>query len=64
MVTAFVFFPATWVKFSTLMNATIGNKVFSSTWPLFVGLIVLLAADTFLAQSKIFKHHIRFFGEI
>lgn len=52
MVTAFVFFPATWVRFSTLVNATVGNKVFSSTLPLFVGLIVLIAADTFLLKSK------------
>ncbi|MCX6766516.1 MAG: glycosyltransferase family 39 protein [Candidatus Moranbacteria bacterium] len=52
MVTAFVFFPATWVKISTLIHATIGNKVFSSTWPLFVGLIVLVAADTFLLEAK------------
>ena len=55
MVTAFVFFPATWVKISTLLNATIGNKVFSSTWPLFVGLIALVAADTFLLESKFSK---------
>jgi hypothetical protein len=52
MVTAFVFFPATWVRFSTLVNATVGNKVFSSTLPLFIGLIVLVAADTFLLESK------------
>jgi 4-amino-4-deoxy-L-arabinose transferase-like glycosyltransferase len=52
MVTAFVFFPATWVKFSTLLNATIGNDVFSSTWPLFAGVILLAAADTFLLKSK------------
>lgn len=52
MVTAFVFFPATWVKFSTLVNATVGNKVFSSTWPLFAGIIGLLCVDTFLLKSK------------
>jgi 4-amino-4-deoxy-L-arabinose transferase-like glycosyltransferase len=52
MVTAFAFFPATWVKFSTLINATVGNEVFSSTWPLFAGVIVLAAVDTFLLKSK------------
>lgn len=52
MATAFVFFPATWVKFSVLINATIGNKVFSSTWPLFVGLIALLALDTYALNAK------------
>lgn len=53
MVTAFVFFPATWVKFSTLINATVGNAVFSSTWPLFVGIIGLLALDTLILKAKV-----------
>lgn len=52
MATAFVFFPATWVKFSVLIKATVGNDVFSSTWPLFAGVILLAAADTFLLKSK------------
>jgi 4-amino-4-deoxy-L-arabinose transferase-like glycosyltransferase len=55
MVTAFVFFPATWIRFSTLINATVGNEVFSSTWPLFAGIIFLVAADTFLLKSKFSK---------
>ena len=50
--TAFVFFPATWVKFSALINATIGNKVFSSAWPLFAGVIGLLAIDMFVFTAK------------
>ena len=52
MATAFVFFPATWVKFSALINATIGNKVFSSIWPLFAGVIGLLAIDIFVFKAK------------
>ncbi|MFH0929927.1 MAG: glycosyltransferase family 39 protein [Candidatus Moraniibacteriota bacterium] len=51
--TAFVFFPATWVKFSVLINATVGNDVFSSIWPLFAGVIGLLALDTFVFKAKI-----------
>ncbi len=52
MATAFVFFPATWVRFSALTKATIGNAVFSSTWPLFVGIIGLLAIDTFVFKAR------------
>ena len=52
MATAFIFFPATWVDFSRLIKATIGNAVFSSTWPLFVGVIGLLAIDTFIFKAK------------
>ena len=53
MLTAFVFFPATWVKFSVLLNATIGNAVFASVWPLFVGIILLLALDILLFKAKL-----------
>jgi 4-amino-4-deoxy-L-arabinose transferase-like glycosyltransferase len=50
--TAFVFFPATWVKLSVLVHATIGNPVFASTWPLFVGIIGLLALDVLFFKAK------------
>jgi 4-amino-4-deoxy-L-arabinose transferase-like glycosyltransferase len=53
MTTAFIFFPATWVKFSVLINATIGNAVFSSTWPIFAGVIGLLALDILVLKEKI-----------
>lgn len=53
--TAFVFFPATWVKFSTLFNATLGNAVFSSTWPLFMGILALLTIDSLLLKNKFSK---------
>jgi 4-amino-4-deoxy-L-arabinose transferase-like glycosyltransferase len=52
MATAFIFFPATWVNFSLLFKATVGNKVFSSTWPLFVGIIGLASADAFVFRAK------------
>lgn len=52
LVAAFLFFPATWVKFSVLFNATIGNAVFSSTWPLFAGTIALLAFDIFALKTR------------
>ena len=53
--TAFIFFPATWVKLSTLFHATIGNEVFHSTWPLFVGVIGLLALDVLAFKTKFSK---------
>lgn len=52
MVTAFVFFPATWVRFSTLFKATVGNEVFSSTWPLFLGIFGLIAIDILILKTK------------
>jgi 4-amino-4-deoxy-L-arabinose transferase-like glycosyltransferase len=52
MATAFAFFPATWVKFSFLIGATIGNKVFSSTWPLFVAIVGILAIDILAFKVK------------
>lgn len=61
MVSAFAFFPATWVKISILINYTIGHPVFSSTWPLYVGIIGLLALDILLFKTKISKIIFNFF---
>jgi len=61
MATAFLFFPATWVKFSVLINATIGNAVFSSTWPIFVAIIGLLALDILVLKEKISTPVFNFF---
>lgn len=55
MLTAFIFFPATWVKLSTLFRATIGNEVFASTWPLFVGVIGILGADILAFKARFSK---------
>jgi len=52
MATAFVFFPATWISLSTLFQATIGNKVFSSTWPLFAGIIGFFVIDSFVFKAR------------
>lgn len=53
MVSAFVFFPATWVKFSILIKAAVGNVVFASTWPFFVGVIGFFALDILLFKTKL-----------
>lgn len=52
MTTAFVFFPATWVDCSKLLKATVGNDVFSATWPFFAAAIGLAAIDTFVFKTK------------
>jgi 4-amino-4-deoxy-L-arabinose transferase-like glycosyltransferase len=52
MATAFVFFPATWVKLGTLFHATLGNPVFASTKYLFVLIIGLLALDILVFKAK------------
>ena len=62
MATAFVFFPATWVKLSTLYHATIGNAVFSSTLPIFVVIIGLLAIDVLVLEAKYSKIVFDFFA--
>lgn len=53
ILTAFAFFPATWVKFSVLVNATIGNDVFKSVWPIFIGSIAFFGIDIFVLKSRI-----------
>ncbi|EKE16357.1 MAG: hypothetical protein ACD_11C00019G0001 [uncultured bacterium] len=61
ILTAFIFFPATWIKFSVLFNATVGNEVFSSTWPIFATIIGLLALDIFVLKEKISTPIFNFF---
>ena len=60
ILTAFIFFPAAWIKFSVLWNATLGNPVFSSTWPIFVGTILFLSIDTLLLKNKILNYIFKF----
>jgi 4-amino-4-deoxy-L-arabinose transferase-like glycosyltransferase len=63
MLTAFVFFPATWMKFSTLLNATITNPVFSSTGPLLLGIIVILGIDVLALRGKFSNIIFNFFAK-
>ncbi|MDP1833421.1 MAG: glycosyltransferase family 39 protein [Candidatus Moranbacteria bacterium] len=52
MATAFIFFPATWIKFSVLIKATVGNVVFASVWPIFAGIVSILALDVLIFKTK------------
>jgi len=62
--TAFIFFPATWVKSSVLWNATLGNEVFSSTWPVFAAVILFFGIDILIFKSKastfIFRYLVKY----
>lgn len=50
--TAFIFFPATWINLSVLMSATFGNVVFTSTRPIIIGIMLLLAMDILILKTK------------
>lgn len=63
MVTGFALWPAAWVKFSKLIDFTIGHPVFSSTWPIYPAVIGLLALDMFLLKSKFSKIVFDFFAK-
>ena len=64
MLTAFVFFPAAWVKFSLLIKYTVGHSVFSSTWPLYAAVISILGIDVFFLKGyfseKIFGFFVKY----
>ena len=55
ILTAFAFFPATWVNLHTLWNATLGNKVFSLAGPFFAGMIIFFALDILALRAKFSK---------
>ena len=50
--TFFAFFPATWKHPEMILEGTFLSKAFESTWPLFVGIITLIALDAALLKSK------------
>lgn len=52
IVTFAALFPATWVKPEMILKGTILSAAFESTWPLFAGAIILLAADAFFIKGK------------
>ncbi|HOW60219.1 MAG TPA: glycosyltransferase family 39 protein [Candidatus Moranbacteria bacterium] len=55
IVSAFLFFPATWEKIYILFKYTVGHPVFSSTWPIYVGIIAILALDLIIFKAKFSK---------
>ncbi len=52
MITFFILFPATWKKPSMVLKGTFLSKVFQTTWPIFAAIIVLIAIDIYLLESK------------
>lgn len=52
MATFFILFPAAWVSPGVLLKGTLLSKAFSSTWPLFAGVIGLVTLDHFAFANR------------
>ncbi len=53
LATFFALFPATWKHPEMILEGTFLSKAFASTWPLFAGLIALIAADALLFKNTV-----------
>lgn len=53
MLTFYALYPATWKHPGVLLKGTFGSKAFEKTWPLFAGLVALIAADTALFSNRL-----------
>ena len=53
MITFFIFYPATWVNPSILLEGTFLSKAFKTTWPLFAISIAIIMTDIFFFKNKI-----------
>lgn len=63
MATFYVLYPATWAHPKTLLKGTFLSQAFETTWPLFVGLFILIAIDTLLFKNKITHYILNFFSK-
>lgn len=63
MATFFVFYPATWVNQSILLEGTFLSQAFKSTWPLFAGVLSIVIADIFLFKSIVITKTLNFFSQ-
>ncbi|MDQ1284067.1 MAG: 2 protein [Patescibacteria group bacterium] len=61
LLTAFIFFPAAWVKFSLLMKYTLAHEVFSSTWPLYAAVVAILGLDVLALKGYFSQKTFGFF---
>jgi len=50
--TFYVLYPATWAHPNVLLEGTFGSKALEKTWPLFAGIVALIAADTALLGNR------------
>ncbi|EKD46910.1 MAG: hypothetical protein ACD_67C00022G0001 [uncultured bacterium] len=60
LATFYVLFPAVWVKPERLLNGTLFSQAFESTWPIFVGLLVMLLFDVIALKGKISDFSLNF----
>ena len=60
LLTMFILWPAAWVKPKVLLNGTFLSKAFETTWPLFVAILVFIAADIFLFRNALTRRVLEF----
>jgi 4-amino-4-deoxy-L-arabinose transferase-like glycosyltransferase len=51
----YLLYPAVWVKPTRLLEATLLSQAFSSTWPIFIGIISFIFIDQWTMKNKITK---------
>ena len=61
IVTFYALYPAVWVKPQRILLATIQSQAFSSTWPLFAVILILMLIDIFLLRGKVLSVVLGFF---
>lgn len=52
MLTFFILYPAAWVNLNILLKGTFLSQAFETTWPIFVGAIVIIAFDILVFKNK------------
>lgn len=51
----YILYPAVWVKPTRLLEATLLSQAFSSTWPLFIGIISFVFIDQWTMKNRLTK---------
>lgn len=58
--TFFILFPATWESPELILKSTFLSDAFKSTWPLFLGIIAIIAVESILLKGKVLQPIINF----
>ncbi len=53
MATYYLLYPAAWAHLNVLLEGTFLSKAFVKVWPVFVGIIALMAADIYLFKNRL-----------
>jgi len=51
----YLFLPKAWIRIDSLFKGTVFSQAFEKTWPIFIGLILLIVVDLVVFKSKIFS---------